>query len=53
MTRLFTISSKCLLSFLNLNSELYLIIVRVKNKKKTIDNQVRVIEQIFVLDPVK
>ena len=32
--------------------ELYMILVKAGNQKITINNKVRVIEQIFVLDPV-
>ena len=44
MKRLLTLAPKL--------HELYMILVKVGNQKITINNKVRAIEQIFVLDPV-
>ena len=33
--------------------ESYMILMRIRNQKTTINNKVRAVEQIFVLDPTK
>ena len=41
------------MSMYKISFESFMILTRVRNQKTTINNKIRAIEQIFVLDPVK